>query len=161
MHELENLYQCLEEKRSLLTSLGGLQAWVTNFLVKPRWSQYFEVIEPVELLLADIQALQIQEKKWLGACARILGKPHLSTLKGLALSLDGEAKARLLQLMGLVRREVANIKRIQLLMRHLQQAHADFVTNWVGASMGAGLQHYNAAGQTYSSPLPNQVNEQF
>jgi len=158
MSTFHELCQVLARKIQLLEHLSRIQEGLRQFLIKPKWSRYFELIQPLEADLIALQTLQQEERSLLEQLARQHRRPKFHALGALLPFLQQDQGDQLRGLMEGIRQGVAPVRRTQILLALLHQAHAAFVTSWVHGIKGlAPCNLYNERGQAIAAETPAQL----
>ncbi len=164
MKPFEELLDILDHKIHWMESLTTHLERVQYFLVKPRWSHFHTMLEPMEELLGFLHEAQTKERQSLNRLAIELRRPTFHNLRSLVPFLNTVERNELLTRLNSLKTAHQSISRLQNCVAALHWAQAEFVSNWVGGTTGQHLQQgnrndqYNAQGQTFSGPSFDHLN---
>ncbi|MCB1052595.1 MAG: hypothetical protein H6510_00310 [Acidobacteria bacterium] len=158
MSPFQQLQQLLAQKVTLLELLVNRQADLRDFLVRPRWSRYFELVQPLEHTLNALQQAQEDEQHLLRLLAKLYRRPVFHNLGSLIPFLNENEKTELASWVGAIRKLMDQVQKTQHLLHQLHVAHAQFISSYVhGIQQSPTATCYNARGQSVLGDTPTQL----
>ncbi|CAM2008055.1 flagellar export chaperone FlgN [Acanthopleuribacter pedis] len=149
---LAKLEALLVHKIQVLTELAERQKALREFLIKPDWYRFFEMTQPQEALLTNLQQIMAAQDALLTEIAKRRGLQRFKSLKALLPYVDARSRDRISDAIDQIRHITHECRKYSRQSQMLQQAQWKFLERWANQGVPGALQQpnaYNAQGYAH------------
>ncbi len=149
---LAKLEALLAHKIQVLTELADRQKALRQFLINPDWYRFFEMTQPQEALLTNLQQVMAAQDALLTEIAKRRGLQRFKSLKALLPYVDAGSRDRISDAVDQIRRITQECRKYSRQSQLLQQAQWKFLEQWAAKGVPGALQQpnaYNAQGYAH------------